>query len=92
MATFEKGHTVLIRSHAWGTGLRDSRGTDDSFSFWSGRSGGERGEHRQMLHQGQFPQDNNNTGTDPKEQTPNTEKCFMCKTAVIEYFYNSEKY
>lgn len=33
MATFEKEHTVLIRSHTWGTGLSDSRGNDDSFSF-----------------------------------------------------------
>lgn len=41
MATFEKGHIVLIRSHTLGTWLSDSRGNEDSFSFWSGRSGGK---------------------------------------------------
>lgn len=34
MATFEKGHTVLIRGHTLNTGLSDSFGIDVSFCFF----------------------------------------------------------
>lgn len=49
-------------------------------------------KHRQMLDQGlDLQKITTTTGTDSKEQTPNTKKCFMCKMAIIEYFYNGEK-
>lgn len=85
MAAFEKGHIVSIRSHPWSTGLNDSWDTDDSFPLFGLKIW--RRKHRRTLDQGpDFPKITTTTGSDLKEQTRNTEKCFVYKDVCHRIF------